>query len=101
MADELQSKHSLEIELAVLKNELGNLKGVIRELKESNQAKTEKLEEIESRIEEAVDGVIALVADRYVTKVEWDPVKKIVFGLVSIILLTVIGAALSLIIKKN
>jgi len=101
MADELQSRHSLDIELAVLKNELGNLKGVIRELKESNQSKAAKLEEIENRIEEAVNGVIELVAEKYVTKLEWDPVRKLVFGVVSIILITVIGAALSLLIKKN
>jgi hypothetical protein len=36
----------------------------------------------------------------YVTKQEFDPIKKIVYGLVTLILTGVVGAVLSLILKK-
>ena len=46
-----------------------------------------------------VKEIKAKLEKDYITKQEFDPVKKIVFGLVSLILLTVMGAFLSLIIK--
>ena len=36
----------------------------------------------------------------YVTREEFDPVKKIVYGLVSIILVAVVGALITLVIRK-
>lgn len=36
----------------------------------------------------------------YVTRQEFDPVKKIVYGLVSVILLAVVGALVTLVINK-
>jgi chromosome segregation ATPase len=101
MADDPHNKQTLETELAVLKNELKNLKEIIRELKESNQTKTDKLEAVESRIEIAVNEVIDLVADKYVTKIEWTPYKQVVFGLVAFVLIAALGALLSLVIKKS
>ena len=57
----------------------------------------EKVENIESKvinIEQKLEG-------HYVTKEEFDPVKKIVYGLVSIVLVAVIGAILALVIVKR
>lgn len=101
MSDELQNKHALDIELAVVRNELKNLKEIITDLKESNIEKSEKLENVETKIEVAIDNVVNLVAEKYVTKLEWNPVKQIVFGLVGIILIAALGALLSLIITKK
>ena len=36
----------------------------------------------------------------YVTKVEFEPVKKIVYGLIAIILITVVGAIIGLVVIK-
>ena len=38
--------------------------------------------------------------DKYVTKDEFDPVKKLVYGMVAIILVAVIGALLTLVLRK-
>ena len=39
-------------------------------------------------------------ADHYITDDEFDPVKKIVYGMVTAILVTVLGSILALIIRK-
>ena len=36
----------------------------------------------------------------YVTRMEFDPVKKIIYGLVGIILLAVVGAMVTLVVNK-
>jgi hypothetical protein len=53
-----------------------------------------------------LDYIIAEVADIkknikecYVTKIEFDPVKKVVFGLVALILTGVIGAVITLVVR--
>jgi len=40
-----------------------------------------------------------LIAGHYVTKDEFEPIKKVVYGLISVILLAVIGAIMALVIK--
>lgn len=45
-----------------------------------------------------IDEIKALVKDTYVTKEEFDPVKKIVYGLVSAILLAVVVALIALVV---
>lgn len=56
----------------------------------------EKMTNIESKvtsIEEKLEG-------HYVTKEEFDPVKRIVYGLVSLLLSAIIVALVALVIKK-
>ena len=48
------------------------------------------------RLEKSIDDI----KESYVTKDEFNPVKSIAYGMVSIVLVTVIGALLSLVILK-
>ena len=50
-------------------------------------------------IKQEVSEIKRLVQEHYVTKSEFEPIKKIVYGLVSLILIAVVGAILALIIK--
>jgi hypothetical protein len=62
-----------EIELAVLANDMGYVKA--------------KLDSIDTK-----------VSSHYVSKEEFEPIKKIVYGLVSLILVAVVGAVVSLVL---
>ena len=59
-------------------------------------AKTQK--DIEY-IKKEIGEIKQLVSDHYVTKVEFDPIKKIVYGLVALVLTTVFVGILALVIK--
>lgn len=52
-----------------------------------------------SRIESDIDKINNKLESSYVTQDEFEPVKKLVFGMVSIILVAVIGAIVALVIK--
>jgi uncharacterized phage infection (PIP) family protein YhgE len=57
----------------------------------------EKVDNIQSK----VTSIESKLEGHYVTKEEFDPVKKIVYGLVSVVLLAVIGAIMALVIIKK
>ena len=48
-----------------------------------------------------VGEIKALVKNNYVTKDEFDPVKKIAYGVVSVILIGVLGAILTIVINNG
>lgn len=50
-------------------------------------------------VKNAVDKIDMKVSSSYVSKEEFDPIKKIVYGMVSLILIGVLGAALSIVIQ--
>jgi hypothetical protein len=50
-------------------------------------------------IQEDVKDIKAKLEANYVTKEQFDPVKKIVYGMVSVILLAVIGAVVALVLR--
>jgi hypothetical protein len=52
-----------------------------------------------SRIENDLDKVNRRLEYNYVTQDQFEPVRKLVYGMVSIILLAVIGAIVALVIK--
>lgn len=52
-----------------------------------------------SYIKEKLNAVDAKVSSNYVSKEEFEPIKKIVYGLVSLILVAVVGGVLALVIK--
>jgi hypothetical protein len=68
-------KLSDETKLAVIQNDLNYIK--------------EKLASVENK-----------VSSNYVSKQEFDPVKIIVYGLVGLILVAVVGALISLVVRK-
>lgn len=47
---------------------------------------------------EKLNSVDDKVSQHYVSKEEFDPIKKIVYGLVSLILIAVVGALLALVV---
>jgi thiosulfate reductase cytochrome b subunit len=47
-----------------------------------------------------VDNIKNRLDDKYVTKTEFDPVKKVVYGIISLILVAVVGGLLGLIILR-
>ena len=50
-------------------------------------------------VKKAVDDLILKVDHSYVTKEEFTPVKNLVYGLVSLILIAVFGALIALVVK--
>jgi thiosulfate reductase cytochrome b subunit len=66
---------SEKTQLAVMANDLGYIKGAVLEIK--------------TRLEK-----------EYVTKEEFNPVKKIAYGVVGVILIAVVGAIVKLVIAK-
>lgn len=63
-----------EVKLAVMQNDLNYIK--------------EKLNTVDDK-----------VSNHYVSKEEFEPIKKIVYGLVGLILVAVVGALLSVVVK--
>lgn len=52
-------------------------------------------------IKEKLNTIDKKVNTEYITKNEFEPVKQIVYGLVSLILVAVVGAILALVMKPN
>lgn len=52
-------------------------------------------------IKEKLNDIDTKVSSGYVTKEEFDPIKKIVYGMVSIVLTAVIGAVVALVVGAN
>jgi hypothetical protein len=50
-------------------------------------------------IKEEITDIKKLITSEYVTKTEFDPIKKLVYGLVTTVLLSVVAAGLTLILK--
>lgn len=67
----------------------------------SNQSEETKLAVIQTDltyIKEKLNAVDNKVSSHYVSKEEFEPIKKIVYGLVSLILVAVVGALVALVI---
>lgn len=67
-------------------------------MQKSEIADAETKKDIEYLIKE-VKEVKQLVSDHYITRVEFDPIKKIVYGLVALVLTSVFVGILTLVIK--
>lgn len=52
-------------------------------------------------IKEKLNAVDYKVSNHYITKEEFEPVKKIVYGLVSLILVAVVGALIALVVQAK
>jgi hypothetical protein len=74
--NQTSTNQDLRTEIAVLKNDIKYL--------------TDKVDEISSKLDY-----------KYVTQDEFDPIKKIVYGLVALILTAVIGAVVSLVLNRS
>lgn len=66
---------------------------------ESNDVSTDKVTLRD--IYEAVNGLREDIADKYVTKDAFEPVRNIVYGLVAVVLITVAGAIVALVVHAT
>jgi len=70
------SNNGLEVKIAVIQNDVDYLKG--------------RVDEISDKLD-----------DKFVTQTEFDPIRKLVYGIVALILTAVVGALLSFVINKG
>lgn len=50
-------------------------------------------------IKNDITEIKSLISEKYVTKVEFDPIKNLVFGLVAVIMLSVVAGLMTLLLK--
>lgn len=51
-------------------------------------------------VRKAVDVLNEKIDHNYVTKAEFEPIRKLVYGLVGLILIAVVGAVMTLVLRK-
>lgn len=51
-------------------------------------------------IKRQVDGINRRIESNYITRVEFQPIQKLVYGMVGLILVSVVGALISLVVMK-
>jgi len=66
----------------------------------TDQVKLAVIQNDLSYIKKEIGEIKGLVQEQYVTKNEFEPIKKIVYGMIGLILIAVVGALLALVIKK-
>lgn len=66
---------------------------------DSHDALLARLDERSKGVKEGLASFIDSASKTYVTKDEFEPVKRIVYGLVSAILLAVLGGSLALVLR--
>lgn len=69
--------------------------------KESQETKIALIAKDINYMKEKLDEVDGKLNAHYVTKEEFEPIKKVVYGLVSIILVAVVGAVVSLVVTSR
>ncbi len=67
-------------------------------MQQSDETKLAVIQTDLAYIKEKLNTVDQKVTAHYVSKEEFDPIKKIVYGMVSLILIAVVGALLALVI---
>lgn len=67
--------------------------------KETNTTKLAVMANDITYIKERIEHIDEQIGDNYVTKAEFTPIQKIVYGLVGVILLAVAGGLLTTVIK--
>lgn len=68
----------------------------------SNSSDTTKIALIQqdiSYMKDKLDNVDQKISTHYVSREEFEPIKKIVYGMVGLILVAVVGALVSLVVK--
>lgn len=53
-----------------------------------------------SAVKKIVDEIKKMIEEKYVTKIEFEPIKKIVYGMVAVILGTVLVAIIALVVAR-
>lgn len=66
---------------------------------QSDETKFALIQQDLGYVRKQLDTIDSKVSNHYVSKEEFDPIKKIVYGLTGLILVAVVGALLSLVVK--
>ena len=69
------------------------------DIKEKEGPMLARIDERTKLLLEKVNGLEQLIVTQYVTKDEFQPVKSVTFGLVSVICIGVLGALVALVLK--
>lgn len=75
----------------------------MRQESQNNMTNSENVEVIVTKIDyiqRDITQIRSRLEAEYVTRDQFDPIKKIVYGMVSLVLVAVVGALVSLIIRK-
>lgn len=85
-----------------------NIIDIRQELKSQNTQFNNKMDALEFRIEKKIESVrnelhsiSEDIEDEYVTKEQFQPVQRVVYGIVGLILLSFAGVLVELVIKKH
>lgn len=70
-------------------------------MQQSDETKLAVVQTDVSYIKEKINAVDQKLSSHYVTKEEFEPIKKIVYGLVSLILIAVVGALVALVVNSG
>lgn len=65
---------------------------------QSDETKLAVMQNTLDYISKRVDGIDTKVSSHYVSKEEFEPIRKIVYGMVSLILIAVVGALVALVV---
>lgn len=67
--------------------------------RDTSQTKIALIQQDISYMKDKLDGVDQKISTHYVSREEFEPIKKIVYGMVGLILTAVVGALISLVLK--
>lgn len=70
-------------------------------MNQSDETKLAVIQNDLTYIKEKMNAIDTKVSQGYVSKEEFEPVKKIVYGLVSLVLIAVVGALVALVVNSN
>ena len=70
-------------------------------MKQTDETKLAVIQNDLTYIKAKLNDVDEKVSTHYVSKEEFEPIKKIVYGLVSLILIAVVGALVALVVDKG
>lgn len=68
-------------------------------VKQSDETRMALIQNDIGYIKKQVDAIDEKVSEHYVSRVEFEPIRRIVYGLVGIILVAVAGAVVSLVLR--
>jgi len=93
--------HKPDDKITQLSIDVGVIKSQMTDLKAQNSRIENVVNNMSFATVSSVDEFKQEVREIYVTKDSFDPVKRLVYGLVALILVAVVGAVLGLVLRKG
>lgn len=76
------------------------LEKINADIRSNNETTTKKIENLELAISRRMENIEREIKEEYVKKEQFTPIQKIVYGVVAIILSTVLGSLVALVVYK-